>query len=173
MDNEIRIEILPPELNDAQDIYRLVCSCNELDKNSSYLYLLLCSHFKDYTLTAKTHDGQLAGFVSAYVIPNSPHTLFIWQVAVKAKYRKYSIGSRLVTQLIGMAIEKGMHRVEATVALSNNASLNMFKRVASAFDCDLTLHKHFTKELFPQDHDEEYLVRIELKRKKENDDENI
>ncbi len=154
------INIEPATKEDAPAIHRLVEACKTLDHNSRYLYLLLCTHFNRYTLTAKTNDGTLAGFASSYPHPKLNNTLFIWQVGVSPDYRKHGIGSRLIHDLISIACESGMTYIEATVTPSNRASINMFKKMAKDLKTEMNKQLFFPKELLPENHEEEWLIRI-------------
>ena len=133
--------------------------CPSLDNNSLYLYLLFCSHFDKYTLTAKS-EGNLIGFVSAYQHPKHTDTLFIWQIAVLPKYRKLGIASEMVARLIELASWDSISYIEATVTPSNIASLNMFKKIAKLNKAELKQHVYFPKTLFVGGHEEEILLRI-------------
>ncbi len=159
-DNSVNINIAPATFKDGPAIHQLVCLCGSLDQNSRYLYLLLCSHFNDYTLTAKTDDGVLAGFVSAYVIPNASDTLFIWQVAVSSEYRNHGIASRMITCLVEKARKNGICYIHATVTPSNITSFNMLKKVAGCFGAGIETDSYFPEELFSDNHEEERLVKI-------------
>jgi L-2,4-diaminobutyric acid acetyltransferase len=164
--NNVRIE-------DGLDIYDLVRSCSSLDQNSNYLYLLLCSHFDKYTLTAKS-NSNLIGFVSAYQHPKHIDTLFIWQIAVLPEYRKLGIASEMLARLIELASSDGLSYIEATVTPSNSASFNMFKKIANLYQTDLKKSVCFPKKLFINGHEEEILLRIgPIKTKRGERNENL
>jgi L-2,4-diaminobutyric acid acetyltransferase len=60
-----------PTPADAADIHALVEECKPLDVNSTYAYLLLCSHFASTCIVAEDGRG-LAGFISGYCKPDDP-----------------------------------------------------------------------------------------------------
>ena len=101
-EKELNFQINAARKEDGPDIHGLVCSCPALDQKSRYLYLLLCSHFNNYTLTAKI-GNELIGFVSAYPHPHLYDTLFIWQIAVSPNYRKHGIAIKMIQKLIQLA----------------------------------------------------------------------
>ena len=158
-DEDIDIKISPAETEDAPAIHRLVASCPKLDNNSRYLYLLLCSHFNRYTLTAKA-GGSLAGFVAAYVQPKQSDTLFVWQIAVAPAYRRYGIAIRMLEKLIHLAAASGINYLEATVTPSNKASFNMFRKTAEKYQAAFKQSDCFDGSLFEKNHEKEVLLRI-------------
>jgi L-2,4-diaminobutyric acid acetyltransferase len=160
-------------IEDAPAMHQLVGSCNSLDVNSRYLYLLLCTHFSEYTLTAKTGNGKLVGFVSSYPHPKDHQTLFIWQVGVCQKFRKHGIGSQLVNSVVSSAVKSGINYIEATFTPSNHASMNMFKKIAREMKTGTETLLYFPKELLPPNHEEEWLIRIGPINKGEYTNENI
>lgn len=147
------------KVEDGPAIHDLVGLCPSLDQNSRYLYLLLCSHFNKYTLTAKIY-GSLISFVSAYKNPKLPDTLFIWQIAVSPSYRELGIASKMIEKLIQLASRNGLSYIEATVTPSNLASLNMFKKIADIYDAEIQQSVYFPDVLFTDGHEGEMLLRI-------------
>lgn len=172
-ESDTSIKISTAKTEDAPAIHRLVEACGSLDQNSRYLYLLLCTHFSQYTLTAKASDGTLAGFASSYPHPKQKNTLFIWQVGVSPDFRKHGIGSRLIQTLISNNSESDIAYIEATVTPSNQASFNMFKKIAKSLEAEITTEVYFPKELLPPGHEEEWLIRIGPIKKGVQTNENI
>ena len=71
-----------PRAEDGAAIWNLVRDCKPLDENSMYCNLIQCDHFRDTCVVAEL-NGQIAGWISAYVVPSDEtRTLFVWQVAV-------------------------------------------------------------------------------------------
>ena len=83
-----------PGVSDGPTIYDLVTRSKPLDVNSRYNYLLLCSHFANTCAVAES-DATVQAFISAYVPPEQPDTLFVWQVAVDASLRGQGVASPL------------------------------------------------------------------------------
>ncbi len=73
-----------PAAKDGAEIWKLVRACSPLDENSMYCNLLQCDHFADTCVLADLSQ-EVVGWVSAYVMPNAPDTLFVWQVDLKDK----------------------------------------------------------------------------------------
>src|SRR5690606_17223851 len=78
------IVLRAPVAEDAADLHQLVADCPPLDPNSLYCNLLHCSHFSGTSVAAVRRDEQgkerLVGFISGYIPPGQPDTLFVWQV---------------------------------------------------------------------------------------------
>jgi L-2,4-diaminobutyric acid acetyltransferase len=145
---------------DGLELEKLVKECHPLEDNSVYAYLLLCAHFYKTCIVAKHHD-QIAGFVSAYIKPEQRNTLFIWQVAVKGRWRKHGLALKMIQQLLARPSMSKMKYIEATVTASNAASKNLFMSIAKSYDTRCETQVVFSKDLFDgHAHEDEYLFRI-------------
>lgn len=104
--------------------------------------------------------SSLAGFVSGYLRPQAPDTLFVWQVAVHPRYRRRHVALAMVRTLWLRHAPAGLRFVEATVAASNEASDRLFRSFAEVVGAPLVRSAMFDAALFPVDHDGELLYRI-------------
>lgn len=149
-----------PSPGDAQDIHRLISECPPLDLNSLYAYLLLSEHFAS-TCVIAVLDGEVLGFVSAYVPPGREDVLFVWQVAVHDKARGQGLGRHMLQELLARSGLGKTRYVETTVSPDNQASRRMFEGLAKAVQAPLKVSPFFGRELFGQQaHEEEPLIRI-------------
>ncbi|HKI61683.1 MAG TPA: diaminobutyrate acetyltransferase [Mariprofundaceae bacterium] len=135
-----------PTVEDGPSIFDLVNRSKPLDVNSRYLYLLQCSHFANTCAVAES-DGSVQAFISAYVRPDQPDTLFVWQVAVDSSLRGKGVASILLAELLGRPYLAAIRFVEATVNPSNNASRGLFASLARKLDCPLMENMLFEAEL--------------------------
>lgn len=156
--NEIKLR--PPNLNDGMSVFRLVESCPPLDSNSSYCNFLQCSHFSETSIAAEI-NGELVGFVSAYILPKQPNTLFVWQVAVSEAARGQGLASRMLLGITAREYCSGVSYVETTITKDNKASWALFGALAATLDSDqqstlwLDSVAHFERQ-----HDSENILRI-------------
>lgn len=127
-----------------------------LDVNTSYAYLLWCRDFAKTSLIAEI-DGAPAGFVTGYLRPDEPGTLMVWQVAVAAGFQQRGLAAAMLDEL---AARCGAERLETTVTEDNAPSNRLFARFADRHGAELTRTALFTPELYPDNHDTEYLYRI-------------
>ena len=153
-----------PTLEDGMDVYRLVENCSPLDTNSSYCNLLQCSHFSDTSIAAEI-DGKLVGFISGYLLPARPNTLFIWQVAVAEQARGLGLASRMLTNLLARtqspAISTPVEYLETTITQDNKPSWALFEGLAKKQSVPLNTSNWMDKEAhFSGQHDSETLVRL-------------
>lgn len=141
-------------------MHRLVCECPPLDVNSLYVYLLLSEHFPQTCIVSEDQHG-LRGMVSAYVLPQRPETLFVWQVAIATRARGAGLGQRLVRALLARPGLQHIRYIETTVAQSNLASRRMFAGLARSLETQWGEHALFDASLFETDgHEAEPLLRI-------------
>ena len=118
-----------PTIEDGVAIQQLIIDCPPLDQNSTYVYLLLCSHFAESCIVVQ-HQNQLVGFISAYIHPQRNDTLFVWQVAVHESMRGHGLAQRMLDQLLARPHLELMRYVETTVAPDNAASRRLFEQFA-------------------------------------------
>lgn len=163
-----------PTVEDGPFLFDLVNRSKPLDVNSRYLYLLQCSHFANTCAVAES-GGLVQAFISAYVRPDQPDTLFVWQVAVDVSVRGQGVAGKLVANLLTRPNLAAIRFVEATVNPSNNASRNLFASLARQHQCEMNESMLFKAALFAADaHEAEILLRVgplkSQKNKKENNE---
>lgn len=147
-------------VEDAASIWRLVRHCGVLDVNSPYAYLLTCRHHHRTSLIAE-EAGATVGFVTAYVVPDDPESVFLWQIGVADSHRRRGLGRTLVEGLLDRCPEARF--LQCTVSPSNKASLALFHTVAASRRVPIEIRPGFSAELFPAEapaHEAEDLVRI-------------
>lgn len=147
-------------ISDGAAIHRLVRACPPLDLNSLYAYLLLGAHHGRTCVVAEGPSG-IAGLVSAYRLPQSPETVFVWQVAVAPAARGQGLALRMLEHLLARPALAGWRWLETTVTPSNQASRRVFETLAARLGAGSEEHDFFSKEDFhdPQ-HEPERLIRI-------------
>ncbi len=119
-----------PQLNDATRIYELVRNVDALDLNSWYHYAIFARDFADTSLVADV-DGQFAGFVTGYIRPTQPDTLFLWQTATTLSHGVSNLGLNLIHELVQtVKVQRGVRYVEATVDPTNKAIAMLFRLLA-------------------------------------------
>ena len=149
-----------PRRADGAAIHRLISQCPPLDVNSVYAYLLLCEHFRHTCIVAEL-DGQIAGFISAYVVPGRDDTLFIWQVAVHDRARGRRLAGTMLNELLERPDLTDIQYLETTVGPDNHASRRTFQALAERLDAAVVERPLFGQQLFGGEaHEDEMLLRI-------------
>jgi len=121
---------------------------------------LQCSHFSG-TSVAATYQGELVGFISGYLIPERPNTLFIWQVAVDEQARGQGLATRMLQNILARDLCTNVSAIETTITESNKASWALFNRLASKLNAQLNSSVMFDREQHLDNaHDTEMLVKI-------------
>jgi L-2,4-diaminobutyric acid acetyltransferase len=160
MTEEITIALRRPELADGKAVHDLIQRCPPLDVNSSYNYFLLCSHFRDTCVVAEAND-RIVGFLSAYLLPARPDTLFIWQVAVDQEVRGRGLAGQLLAALTARPACAGVSTLETTISPSNTSSRRVFQRFAEQHGAALNEETFLEAAHFGSEaHEEERLIRI-------------
>jgi L-2,4-diaminobutyric acid acetyltransferase len=153
-------QLRPPDPGDGAALHSLIKNCPPLDPNSCYAYLLQGLHFADTCVLAEA-DGTLAGYVSAYLPPNRPDTLFVWQVAVAEAARGQGLARSMLQELLRRPACRALRFLETTVSPGNLASTRLFQGLAQALGCACTVSDLFPAALFGADgHDAERLFRL-------------
>lgn len=131
----LRVEptIRRPRPGDGPSVFDLVSSIPALDDNSLYCNVLQCTHFADTAAIAEEF-GAVVGWVSAYLQPGAPDTLFVWQVAVRDNQRGKGIAGRLIASILERPGCANVRHVSATITADNQASFSLFKSLARRLD---------------------------------------
>ena len=151
-----------PDVVDGAALWRIAKDSAALDLNSSYSYLLWCRDFAGTSAVARGLDGRPVGFVTAYLRPDRPRTLLVWQVAVDASHRGRGLAARLLDVLTArVAAEHGVTGVETTITPGNTASERLFTSYAARHGAAVEREVLFEARQFPDGpHDPEVLYRI-------------
>lgn len=148
-----------PELADGPAMWNLVRE-STLDDNSPYLYLMLARYYGETCAVAERGD-TLGGFLTAFVPPEQPDTLFVWQVGVSPQARGHGLATRLILSILQREACEEVRYVEATVTPSNEASLALFRGLADKLGTRCRESECFPQHLFPVNgHEAEWLLRI-------------
>lgn len=119
-----------------------------------------CEIFSDTSIVA-IRENRVVGFISGFINPNSPDTLFIWQVAVNESERGRGLGTKMLFQLLDREICEDVHYLEATISPSNKPSQHLFRGLARKLDTDCRVSDYFASTDFPQEgHEDEELFSI-------------
>jgi L-2,4-diaminobutyric acid acetyltransferase len=149
-----------PLSDDGIAVNRLVARCPPLDLNSIYCNLLQCTHFAD-TCVAAYQGEELVGFVSGYVVPSEPATLFIWQVVVAPPARNSGLASRMLMEVLERPECRAVSRLHTTVTPDNLPSIALFSRLAAKLSAPHKQTIWFERERhFGDRHPDEILVEI-------------
>ncbi|WP_344403795.1 diaminobutyrate acetyltransferase [Streptomyces longisporus] len=151
-----------PQVADGAALWRIAKDSKALDLNSSYSYLLWCRDFAATSAVARDGRGEPVGFVTAYVRPDRPRTLLVWQVAVDEAYRGRGLAGALLDEVVARA--GAAHRitaVETTITPGNTGSEHLFTSFAERHGALVEREVLFDEGLFPDGpHDPEVLYRI-------------
>jgi L-2,4-diaminobutyric acid acetyltransferase len=149
-----------PVIEDGTPIWKLVRDSGVLDLNSVYCYLLLCKDYSETCAVAEA-NGEILGFVTAYLPPGREDSLFIWQIGVSSALRGQGVASRLLRELLQRESCRGVRFLDATIGPSNEASHALFAALAKRLGADLSEQSCFDAGLFPgESHEPENLIRI-------------
>ena len=150
-----------PNVQDGAAVWKLIKDTGVLDLNSSYCYLMLSHYLDDTCVLVEGQDSEVVGFISAFVLPARPDTLFVWQVAVSETMRGQGIGTAMLQNLLLRPVCQPVRHIETTVTADNRASEAMFRRLAASLDANLEIRTGFTPDLFPgSGHEHERLISI-------------
>ncbi|WP_353683124.1 diaminobutyrate--2-oxoglutarate transaminase [Mesorhizobium sp.] len=149
-----------PTDNHAADVRDLIALCPQLDRNSLYCALLLCSDFADTCVLAE-RAGEVVGWLATYRRPREPSTLFIWQIAVHPEVRNTGVGKGLIVSALNRPSCESVRHIEATVTLSNTASKLLFAGVARDLRAPIRQAVRFDRDIHLKgEHESEYTIAI-------------
>lgn len=157
------ISLMQPQSTMGSKVHSLVSRCPPLDTNSIYCNILQCDHFSETSCAALTADGDLVGFISAFLPPKDKNkTLFIWQVAVDSSQRGKNLGMKMMLEILSREVCQEVTFLQTTVTESNKASCAMFEKLSAKL-CQHSIQKKIiydSKKHFNGKHDSEVLFNI-------------
>jgi L-2,4-diaminobutyric acid acetyltransferase len=159
----VGLRIDRPDVADGAALWRIAKDSGTLDLNSSYSYLLWCRDFAGTTAVVRAgSDGRPVGFVTAYLRPDRPRTLLVWQVAVDSAQRGRGLAARMLDALTARVVdEHGVTGIETTITPGNTASERLFTSYARRHSATVDREVLFETRQFPDGpHDPEVLYRI-------------
>lgn len=158
-----KAKLRKPRREDGAAVWALIRACKPLDENSMYCNLIQCDHFAETCIIAEM-SGEVVGWVSGYIVPDDPRTLFIWQVAVSEKARGQGLGRRMLNGLLQRDVCAGVRQIQTTITHDNAASWALFAGFAARADGELASEPHFEKHAhFDGLHGTEHMVTIDLR----------
>ena len=149
-----------PRAEDGPVVWKMIERSGRLDGNSLYCNLLQCSHFSRTCVLAEMGD-EPAGWMSAYLPPAQPGTLFVWQICTTPKARGQGLARRMILDALARPECRGVRRIECTITAGNAASWALFQSVARALDAPLASAPHFNRDIHLDGrHDSELRVTV-------------
>ena len=153
------ITLREPVGEDGSAVWELVKECKPLDENSMYCNLIQCDHFAETCVLAEI-DGEAVGWISAYIRPDDPDTLFVWQVAVDSRMRGQGLALKMLLALIERVRADGVSRLETTISPGNEASEALFKKAFRLLGAEYSTEVLFSRDThFNGQHDDEVIYR--------------
>ncbi|MFD1215717.1 diaminobutyrate acetyltransferase [Microbulbifer celer] len=155
-----KVVLRRPVSEDGAHVHDLIGRCPPLDENSIYCNLLQTSHFSATSVAAEL-NGALVGFISGYIVPDRPDTLFVWQVAVAEQGRGMGLAGRMLREILQRPACSEVRFVETTITPDNDASWALFRSLARKLEAECNDSVMFDRERhFLGRHDSEMLLRI-------------
>lgn len=159
VDDEVTYRL--PKAKDGAAVWQLVRICKPLDENSLYCNLLQCDHFAATSIIAESRDGAIVGWISGYLIPDEPQTLFIWQVAVAPSAQGKGIARKMLSRLVTRDICRDVTALRTTITDDNAPSWALFTSFAKMQGSSLERQLHFDSNIhFGGAHPTEHMVTI-------------
>jgi L-2,4-diaminobutyric acid acetyltransferase len=125
-----------------------------------YCNIVQCDHFADTCVIAEL-DGVIVGWISAFIPPDTPDTLFVWQVAVGESARGRGVAQKMLKELFERPVCADITRLKTTITADNDASWALFNSFAGNMDAELDHEPHYEEDShFGGRHATEYMVTI-------------
>ncbi len=155
------VDLRTPKASDGLALWQLTRETEVLDLNSPYAYCLIGEHFAETSVVAEK-DGEVVGFVSAYIPPQASNSIFVWQVGVAASMRQQGLALEMLHNLLRREACKNVQVLNTTITPSNTASRALFSSLAKRVNGSLQEHPdYFRSAWFPgEGHEAEALFSI-------------
>lgn len=138
------IRLRAPLGTDGPRVWALIAATPALDGNSLYANLLQCSDFSATCALAET-DGELVGWMSGYIPPKQPDTLFVWQICVSDAARGRGLAGQLIGEVLARPDNAHIRHIACTITQDNAASWALFTAVARKLDAPLQRAERFDR----------------------------
>jgi L-2,4-diaminobutyric acid acetyltransferase len=149
-----------PMSEDGADVWDLIQKSGPLDENSIYCNLVQCDHFATTCVIAEL-GGMIVGWISAFIPPDDPETLFVWQVAVGEAARGRGVAKKMLKELFNRPVCAEVTQLKTTITADNDASWALFNSFADNMDAELDHEPHYKEDAhFGGKHATEYMVTI-------------
>lgn len=117
-----------------------------------------CEIFSKTSIVAQ-RGRETVGFISGFIHPETPNTLYIWQIAVNES--EQGLGEKMLFQLLKRDYSEPIHYIEATVSSSNTPSNELFWGLSKKLNCNCIISDYILTDHFPEvGHEAEILFRI-------------
>lgn len=156
--NQDELIFQQPTKYDGKEMWALA-KRTSLDLNSAYKYLMMAEYFSKTCVVAK-ENGELVGFITGFIEPDKPDTVFVWQVGVDSSQRGKGVASRMLDALLSSSGCEQVKYLEATITDDNQASQKLFKGLARKRNTSCDVFETFPEDAFPEGHDAEFTYRI-------------
>ena len=151
------IEIGAPSVADGVRMWELAVASGVLDAKPRYAYALWCRDFAQTSVVAR-RDGDVVGYVTGYLRPESASTLFVWQVCVSSAAQGAGVGGRMLDAVFAAA--PGADRMETTITPDNESSIALFTAFAKRQGLSVDRSELFGHDELGADHEPEFLYSI-------------
>ncbi|WP_300014756.1 diaminobutyrate acetyltransferase [Pseudonocardia sp.] len=145
-----------PLVADAVSMWEIAAASRVLDVKPRYAYALMCRDFSATSIVARLGD-RVVGYVTGYLRPDAPDTLFVWQVAVHADARGRRAAATMLDELVSRVRATFL---ETTITADNDASIALFSGLAQRRGAGMERTELFDGAVLGADHDPEFLYRI-------------
>lgn len=155
-----KIIVRKPSSLDGMALNRLVSECPPLDPNSAYCNLLQSHHFSE-TAAAAFDGDKMVGFISGYLLPTSPSTYFVWQIAVHSTARGCGLAGRMLEDILAREALANVSNIQTTISPGNDASQAVFRKLAKKLGTQIQSEMLFSRDAhFNGEHDDELLFTV-------------
>lgn len=153
----MEIQVTHPTKEHGSKVYELIEETGGLDLNSKYYYYIMCDMYSK-TSSIAMNEGKVVGYLSAFVPPEEPEVLFVWQVAVHPVAQGHGLSKRLLNHAIDE--NPKLKSIKTTIGPENGASQGLFKSIAKKHGAEMNSGMYLTSEELG-DHEPELLFTIE------------
>ena len=129
-----------------------------LDENSTYAYTLWAKEFAGTSVVAEV-EGKVVGFVTGFIRPSEPDTIFVWQVGVDADQRGKKLAARMLHAILDR-LDAQVVRLRTTISPDNEASQRLFGSVARDRGKELVREDYLQAAYLGEGHEPEDLYSI-------------
>lgn len=151
----IQMNIRPPEISDAFQVYKLANEIAEIDVNSEYFYHHMIRTHGNISLVFEA-DNRVQGCCLAY--PLLSGTVFIWQFFLSRRFRGKKIGNKILEKFLSL---ENFQEVQTTIA--DEKVKHFFKKCFTNAGYSVSCSTYIDSKEFGIKHPAEILIQATQK----------
>ena len=135
-----------PQASDAAEISLLLKESGAPTHSELHRSLLQSDQFRE-TCGVVEIAGDIVGWISAYLPPFDPESLYVWQIAVSKKARGLGVAHRMLLDLMNRDICDGVRRLQISIRFDDPDGWEFIQRYADIRGASMAVQANYLRDV--------------------------